>query len=227
MEDDFCEQFCQALSLACNFSSQIAFSWRFLAEDQLFNLSYGIEGATLGTSNLAFWPSDPFGIPIEAGEAEIEEAKCLYKKLVDLDSNDREKLQISIDRWIKSKTPEKPIDKIIDLGIAFEALYVPDGGGDITYKFSIRAARHLGKDKEDRKELLKKFGQIYGCRSKAVHSGKLEERPKFGEERIPISEFIEKAQNLCRKSIKKILKDKQFPDWNSLLLGGEDEQASS
>ena len=225
MEDDFCEQFCQALSLACNFSAQIAFSWRFLAEDQLFNLSYGIEGATLSTSNLAFWPSDPFGIPIEAGEVEIEEAKCLYKKLVDLDSNDREKLQISIDRWIKSKTPEKPIDKIIDLGIAFEALYVPDGGGDITYKFSIRAARHLGKDKEDRKELLKKFGQIYGCRSKAVHSGKLEERPKFGEERIPISEFIEKAQNLCWKSIKKILKDKQFPDWNSLLLSGEDEQA--
>ena len=226
MEDDFCEQFCQALSLACNFSVQIAFSWKFLAEDQLFNLSYGIEGATLGTSNLSFWPSDPFGIPIEAGEAEIEEAKCLYKKLVGLDSNDREKLQIPIDRWIKSKTPEKPIDKMIDLGIAFEVLYVTSDR-NIGKQLRDNASRYLGKNEEHRDKLLIKFKQIYKHRSKAVHEGKLGEMAQFGEEEIPISEFIEEAQNLCRKSIKKILDDGEFPDWNSLILGGEEEQAGS
>ena len=29
------------------------------------------------------------------------------------------------------------------------------------------------------------------------------------------------------ESIKKILEDGKFPDWNSLILGGEEEQASS
>ena len=56
------------------------------------------------------------------------------------------------------------------------------------------------------------------------HTGKLPSKKKktpFTPDEI--DKFIEKAQNLCRKSIKKILKDKQFPDWNSLIIGGEAE----
>ena len=125
-----------------------------------------------------------------------------------------------------SKIKRSWIDKIIDLGIAFEALYVPDGGsGEIRFRLAVRAAWHLGKDKEDRNKLLQKFKQIYDCRSNAVHSGKLDERVRFGEEHIPTSEFIQRAQNLCRESIMKILEDRKLPNWNSLILGGEDEQA--
>ena len=214
------ELFCQALSFACNSGVQSALQWEFLAADELFNLSSGF-----GTSTA--WIPGPFGSSVEVGEDQINEAKHLYKKLTNLDPDVKEKLRIPIDRWIQSKADRDPVDQMIDLGIAFEALYVPDGGGDLTYKFSIRAARHLGKDKEHRQELLKKFGQIYGCRSEAVHSGKLDKPPKFGKGRIPVSDFIDRAQDLCRESIIKILEDGNIPDWDSLLLGGEDEQASS
>ena len=95
------------------------------------------------------------------------------------------------------------------------------------YKFSIRAARHLGKDKEDRNKLLSTFKDIYRCRSNAVHNGQLDETVRFEGERIPVSDFIEKAQDLCRKSIKKIMKDGEIPNWDSLILGGAEEQASS
>ena len=132
-------------------------------------------------------------------------------------------MQIAIDRWVESKTGRSYLDKIIDLGIAFESLYVSDSSGEITFKFSVRAAWHLGKNKEHRNELLTKFKQIYNCRSKAVHSGDLDPTVKFGEERMPISEFIEKAQDLCRESIMKVLENEQFPDWNDLILGGEVE----
>ena len=99
----------------------------------------------------------PLGTPTEVKEADIEKAKYLYERLVDLDSNDREKLQIPIDRWVGSKTNRSWIDKIIDLGIAFEALYAPDGGsGEIRFRFAVRAAWYLGKDKEDRKRASKK-----------------------------------------------------------------------
>ena len=37
----------------------------------------------------------------------------------------------------------------------------------------------------------------------------------------PKGKFIEKAQDLCQNSIKKILKDGKFPDWNNLILGEE------
>ena len=79
-------------------------------------------------------------------EAEIEKAKCLYQRLVDLDSNDREKLQIPIDRWVESQTNRNRIDKIIDLGIAFEALYVSDIDETMSYLFdSVSCCLVLGK----------------------------------------------------------------------------------
>ena len=219
--NDVFENVCQALSLACNSAVQISLKWPFWPEDELFYLTRPGPGPPQFSA-----PPGLFAHPAEVGEADIKEAKHLYG-ILDKESDIREKLRIPINRWIKSKTLEGSLDQIIDLGIAFEALYVPDGGGDLTYKFSIRAARHLGKNKEDRNKLLTKFKQISNCRSSAVHSGQLDQTVKFGKKRIPVFDFIENAQDLCRKSIKKILEDGEFPDWDSLLLGGEEEQASS
>ena len=216
---DFYKKFCQALSFACNCTVQIALQWQFLAEDELFNLTKK-EVSRLTPRH----GTKSFGNSIEAGKAQIDEAIHLYDILFKSDSKVGEKLRIPIDRWVKSKTDKDPVDKIIDLGIAFEALYVPDSGrGEIRFKLAVRAAWHLGKDKDDRNKLLTKFKQIYDHRSNAVHSGKLDEKVKFGGERIPISEFIEKAQDLCRESIMKILEDGQYPDWNDLILGGNAE----
>ena len=207
--------FCQALSLACKSPVQNAFGWSFWAEDKFFQPFY--------QTNITRHPG-PFGNSTEVGETQIEEAKRLYHILVNLGSNISEKLQIPIDRWIKSGTSKAVVDRMIDLGIAFEALYLLDGErGEIRFKLAVRAAWHLGKDKDDRNELLTKFKQIYDHRSNAVHSGKLDEKVKFGGERIPISEFIEKAQGLCRESIMKILEDGRFPNWNDLILGSEVE----
>ena len=83
---------------------------------------------------------------------------------------------------------------------------------------------HLGKDKKDREDLLAKFKQIYNCRSKAVHAGHVDTTIKFGEEKIGRSKFIMHAQDLCRESILKIMEDGGFPDWDSLILGGESEE---
>ena len=207
--------FCQALSLACKSPVQNAFDWSFWAEDKFFQSFY--------QTNVTRYPG-PFGNSTEAGEAQIEEAKRLYHILVNLGSNISEKLQIPIDRWIKSGTSKAVVDRMIDLGIAFEALYLLDGErGEIRFKLAVRAAWHLGKDKDGRNKLLTKFKQIYDHRSNAVHSGKLDEIVKFGKNRIPISEFIAKTQDLCQQSIIKIMEDGQYPDWNDLILGSEVE----
>ena len=209
--------FCQALSLACKSPVQNAFGWSFWAEDKFFQPFY--------QTNITRHPG-PFGNSTEVGEAQIEEAKRLYHILDNLDPNVSKELQIPIDRWIKSGTNKLVVDRMIDLGIALEALYLLDGERGITLTLSLRAAWHLGKDKEHRKELLTKFRDIYKCRSNAVHNGQLDETARFGGEHIPILEFIARAQDLCRQSIIKIMEDGQFPDrayWNNLILGGEVE----
>ena len=217
--DSFQESFTQALSLILNFRIQITYRWFCLGEERTFNLRDGSVA----------WPRPPdrFRIRKPASEDDIEKANCLYERLVAFDSGGRNKLQLAIDRWIKSIAPESDVDKMIDLGIALEALYVTDGGGDTTYKLAIRAARHLGKDKKDREDLLAKFKQIYKCRSKAVHAGHVDTTVKFGKEKISRSKFITHAQDLCLRSITKILDKGKFTNWDSLILGGESEEVSS
>lgn len=75
------------------------------------------------------------------------------------------------------------------------------------------------KDREHRKELLTKFGDIYKRRSNAVHDGQLGKTVQFGGKPVHISKFIEEVQDLCRESIMKIWDDCGFPDWNSLIMG--------
>lgn len=219
---DFYEKFCQALSLACNSAVRVALQWRFLANHELFKLD---PSAVSGMS----WRTDVdlSGIFTVVGKTQIDEAKRLYRVLVKLDPNVREKLQIPIDRWIKSKAEWNPVDKIIDLGIALEALYLSktDYNREIRFRFSLHAAWHLGEDKEQRKALMKEFKAIYDWRSTVVHTGKLPKKGS-GKKKKPyppeeVKEFIAKAQDLCRDSIIKILEDGKFPDWNSLILGEE------
>ena len=216
---NFYEKFCQALSLACNSPVQIALMWKFLAEDELFNLS--------SSKRVSVEISDSFGGATEAGKAQIDDAKHLYHILVNLDSNVREKLRIPINRWIKSKTYRDRADKIIDLGIAFESLYLSDiepPRTELSFRLRFHASWYLGKDKEDRKALMNEFQKIYNWRSSIVHTGKLPKKKK----KIPftpkeVEKFIERSQDLCQQSIMKVLEDGQFPDWKSLILGGEAE----
>ena len=215
--NSFEEFFCQVLSLVCNTPVQIVHKRWFLAEDKSFNLHDG-------TIRILRDP-DSFGNPTEANESQIDEAKNLYDTLVNLGPKVREKLQIAVDRWIKSKASGNDVDKMIDLGIAFESIYLSNitEKTELSFRLRLYAAWYLGKDEEDRKMLMKEFRTIYNCRSDAVHNGKLKGEVKIGGESVSISEFIKRAQDLCRESIIKIMEDGQFPDWDNLILSSEAE----
>lgn len=220
--DSFREFFCQALSLACNSPVQIALKWRFLAEDDLF---HPFPGGGVGYSPRLF------GGSVKAGQSEIDKAKCLYRDLINLNSKAQGKLKIAINRWIKSKTHQTPEDKILDLAIAFEALYLPADNSELTFKLGVRASWYLRDKKKHREDLLAVFKEFYKFRSAVVHGGKPrgEENVTIKDESIRISQFVAKVQNLCRESIEKImkqcLKEGKFPDndyWDSLILGDTD-----
>ena len=204
---------CEALALACNSGVNISFITRFLAEDKLYNLSHEMGGFS--------WGLYPSGKTIKVEPPQVEEAKRLYNRLINLNSGTQEKLLIPINRWLKSKDNKDPIDKIIDLGIGLEALYLPKNKTDqLSLSLRLRASWHLGKDKKDRKKLMDEFKAIYDWRSTVVHTGKLPNKTKrtpFTPEEVEM--FITRAQDLCRQSILKILEDAEFPDWNNLILG--------
>lgn len=222
------EQFCQALSLVCNSAVQIATVILVKKDEDPFS--------PVPYSGPAFshLPRDP------AKDADIEESKHLYKLLGGLPLDVRWKLHIPINRWIKSHAeqsamfdrvidpetspkdiPGSPttrmIDKMIDLGIAFESLYL-SGRKNLSLKFRRRASWFLKKDEADWKALKKKFKKVYDLRCDAVHEGKLPRDVEICGKSTPISEFIEQIQGLCQRSILTIIKNRQFPDWAKIHI---------
>ena len=210
------DKFYHALSLIANYAVKPLSQWQYIGEDELFKV-----GDWWYTKLMRPRVMIDSGSGIHViNETDIDKAKCLYQLLTNPSSNIGEKLQIPIDRWIKSKTSKTAVDKMIDLGIAFEALYLSetDYNREIRFRFSLHAAWHLGKNREQRKALMKDFKILYDWRSTVVHTGKL---PKQARNVTVTQEFITNAQNLCRDAILKVLEDGKFPDWNSLILGEE------
>ena len=217
--DSFQESFSQALSLILNFPIQIprgAFCFEevqisrggyFFEEDRTFNPRDGTIASLI--------PANQFRYFTVADEDHIEKARCLYKRLVGFDSNDRDRLQIAIDRWIKSIAPESYVDKIIDLGIAFEALYV-SRDDKIKRQLCHRASWYLGDDEAHRQQLDIELAALYDYRSAVVHSRAFGKEVKVGERCVPVSKFVESAQHLGRQSIMTIIEEGKFPDWKTL-----------
>ena len=228
--ESFRESFSRALSLSVNFPVEIprgglfpagngdshvqngTFSIRpireglFLAEDQTFSPQHASIVSLIPASRSIYFT--------KADENHIAEAKCHYQKLDNFDSKDRRKLLIAIDRWIKSKSSGSEADAIIDVGIALEALYVTEDRG-IREHLSKRASLYL-KDVAPQMTLKKELKAIYKFRSDIVHSNVVREEVAVGDRCVPIPDLVERAQDLCQKSIVKIIQEGTIPDWNSL-----------
>ena len=211
------EQFCQALSLACNSGIQIATFLSVRKDEEPFSpVTYT-------------GPTCSYSLRDAAKDSDIKEAKRLYKLLGELSLDVRQKLHISINRWIKSHIkqglvdkmidlevpPEdvvnspttSDVDKMIDLGIAFESLYL-SGSSNLSLDLRNRASGYLAESQGEQEELKEMFKEIYNWRSKAVHEGTLSSKDvKIVEESFTPSELIRLTQDLCRRSILKIVED--------------------
>lgn len=149
--------------------------------------------------------------PVTVSESDILVAKDLYRKFDELNSDVQEKLSIAVSRWVKSKN-EPYVDRIIDLGIAFEVLYLGGSLEQLSFTFRLRASWHLGNSPSERQELMRVFKKVYNFRSKAVHTGQLPDDKETGE-------MLDKADELCARAIMKFINDGGFPDWVSLVTG--------
>lgn len=95
-------------------------------------------------------------------------------------------------------------NKMIDFLIAFEALYLPESGGELTYRLSNRVAIMLGK-KDAKTEKIREFmTTAYNLRSKIVH-GKDVRPIKIEKMTIKIKDFAQRVEEYLRESLKSFL----------------------
>ncbi|TAN63297.1 hypothetical protein EPN18_02765 [bacterium] len=153
---------------------------------------------------------------------QTSEVSSLCRDFFNLKSDVREKLRVPIQRLNQSRRRQNLADKAIDVGVSFESLFLGDRlyNEQISFTFRLRGAWFLGRDKQERLNLINIFNKMYECRSISVHTGKLDATIKVkGRVQIETKKFLEEADALCVSSIKKIIHSGKFPNWDEIILG--------
>jgi hypothetical protein len=136
-------------------------------------------------------------------ESEIEILQQTYRQLRSLNDDQRGFLSIPLGRFHDSYERRNETDKLIDLCIALESLYVRDRD-ELAYRLALRCAYFLEGDKPA--ETFRAVKDIYDARSKIVH----------GTPRQPNDEQLEhlvaEAEKYVRRSICKLLSNIQYID---------------
>ena len=104
-------------------------------------------------------------------------------------------------------------DKILDVAIALEQLYQPNGDA-ISFKLKARAACFLEARAERRLQVFQDVGELYGARSSIVHR-----RKKGTSAELKIAAF-EKGFDVARRTVVKLLNEGPPPDWDEKVIGG-------
>ena len=220
------EQLATALSLVCNNHVARAWGWYDLLETKAFegtepfmalqnSPKYWSRSGTYTTTDrdgntVLHWMNDqpPDATPPE----QIRKAWEILPDLVNLMSQ-HQRFKIAVERWVKASDPDAtPADRMIDLRVALEALYITSDNRELGFRLSLTGANHLGEDLEERKSIKKALNDFYGQSSRAIHGTAPDKM------RAKATAITDKAANLCRKGILKVVDAKARPDWDEILL---------
>lgn len=147
----------------------------------------------------------------------------IFDKFIELPQEVKDKLRVPLQRINQAKRRESIVEKALDLGIAYESLLLSDKGHNeqLSFTLRLRAALFLGETIEERKHLMSFFTAFYGCRSKAAHTGTLEQTTKIPNQRekVPTHIVLNNSIEHCLCMIKRIIELGRFPNWDDLILG--------
>ena len=211
-------RFCQALTFVGDYTVKSAISWHYLSDEQVFDLRE--------VPISMYWsPSeeDRYASSTLFSVSQVRNAIDLYWALSRLPQDVQDHLRIPIDRWTKSKTQQGYVDKMIDLGIALESFFLRGIRDELSFRLRLRAALYLEDEIEERRLLKNEFRKIYEIRSEAVHEGTVPKQVRVNGQTVRMREFIERSQELFKRSLLKVIENGRLPDWDNIELGGGNE----
>ena len=198
--------FCLMLSLVTETYAYVSMQWTSLPDDEFTNLLSGSAYRYVGVRS----PEDRDAISV----VQIEEARVLYEKFKRLPDHIQKGLTTTLVRLAESASGKEIDDRILDLGIALESFYLDKIEAELSFRLRLRAAKHLEDSLDKRKQIAKTIKDFYDVRSKVVHTGS---PPMTASELAARWGILSSAQDVCRRSIRKIL-DEGMPEWADLDL---------
>jgi hypothetical protein len=125
----------------------------------------------------------------------------------------------------------RPEDRLVDLMIAAEALFLSDTAeakerGEMRFRLSLRFAWFVEADSSSRQERFRHIRNAYDARSALVHGGVLDENllKLPGEGQVTLTKFVDATEDILRVALRKAIETAPFSkgklvDWNSVIFG--------
>lgn len=181
-------------------------------------------GDNFNRTSLESWVSFPGPRMTLNDESEnlIRQIPRLFDTFKRLPNEIRRALQLSTHRLNSAFTSRSTVDRAIDLGIAFESLFLHEQNPehrDIGLSLRLRAARYLETDAATRRKLTIIISDLYTLRSSAVHSGAISPttlkrlKTKWSAERV-----LREASAILARGSRQIIMNGGFPDWDGVIF---------
>ena len=213
LPDDFVVRLCKALSLVTNHYVTWTMEWVECPEETPFGLCLLGGRSFHGTQGRSAARQPPARLSRE----HLEKALWIVQRsrLTNEEQLHR-RLEVAMDRWVKSKEPSEPSDQLIDLRIALEAVFLKRYKPGVEKRIAKRGAWYLGSSPEDRDEIARQFRAAYSEGSSVVHAKPAGDTRKVGT-------TLQRAQDLCRTAILKMMEDSEEPDWAEIVTGARND----
>ena len=159
---------------------------------------------------------DFFGKKYHLSEEESDEFVSFWHSMERLLNDPPESFRIALDKFSNSFQRENENDRLLDLVITLEAIYLKEGEAqEMSYRLSQRGALFLGENKERALNIKQILRDSYNTRSTLVHGGSTN---------VTQDEIIE-LHELTRESLSKFLSETESGKNHKSILAGLDEEA--
>lgn len=151
---------------------------------------YSQFGISTGSSLLA---NTTVGSKCTIDENDVKKLLQIWNYL----KNTNKKAELSSNRLSFISERRNIEDKVLDCFIGLEALYLPDGNAELSYRLSLRIAKQLETTPERQEDLYNFIKNMYNKRSKLAH----------GESCVVSTEELIRLETLLRESVYLYLED--------------------
>jgi hypothetical protein len=171
--------------------------------------------------------SRPFNFSsYELRGAEVEELQKLWSDLTGKTLDDRSFLVMALRRFNIAFDRRQLDDRIVDLMIAAESLFLTDAGspgerGELRYRLSVRAAKFVESPRYTPRQVFDLMRKAYVVRSDVVHGGSIRNTSLPDKPGATLHEFVSAIEDVLRLGLRKALTDPQVGRakyWDDLLF---------
>jgi hypothetical protein len=157
-----------------------------------------------------------FAAPVDVTAAAVDGVFAAYRQL---NKGDQQRINLALERMIRSRCQHFSGNRAIDLAIALEVLFMNAERDEHSYKISLRAARLIRGDPQARQRTFMEVRRLYDMRSSMVHTGHVKNEYRLDATKASAHEIVEAVDTTCTEAIRVFLQLGNLPsDWRPTEL---------